>query len=183
MPVDWSKDREEAISAGPCMSFEIERKFLVRGDGWRAGVSGQTLIRQAYLATDGKASVRIRIRDNTTATLSVKSRPAQLRRLEVELPVSVLEAEAMMQLRNGAIIEKMRHLVPQDDLTWEVDVFRGENEGLLIAEIELRDEQQTIALPDWIGAEITGQAQYYNSALVLHPYQFWQRPCRAEKLA
>ena len=116
------------------MSFEIERKFLVRSDAWRAQVTGQVVIRQAYLATDGKASVRIRIRDNSSATLTVKSRPSALRRLELEFPVSVLEAEKMIQLRHGAVIDKVRYLVPQADLTWEVDVFAGENAGLVIAE-------------------------------------------------
>jgi adenylate cyclase len=166
------------------MSFEIERKFLLRNDTWRGQVTGQLAIRQAYLATDGKASVRVRIRDNSSATLTVKSRPTALRRMELEFPVQVLEAEAMIGLRNGAVIEKVRHLVPQDDLVWEIDVFAGENEGLIIAEIELHDENQDVALPDWIGTEITGQPQYYNSALVLRPYQSWsQRPTLAEKRA
>lgn len=166
------------------MSFEIERKFLVRDDGWRAGVSGRIAIRQAYLATDGKASVRVRIRDSASATLTVKSRPAEIRRLELEFPVGVLEAEKMIQLRNGAVIEKVRHLVPHDDVTFEVDVFSGENDGLVIAEVELRDEHQQVALPEWIGAEITGQLQYYNSALVLCPYSSWaQHPSAAEMRA
>jgi adenylate cyclase len=166
------------------MSFEIERKFLVRSDAWRAQVTGTIAIRQAYLATEGKASVRVRIRDNASATLSVKSRPASLRRLELEFPISVLEAEAMIPLRHGAVIEKVRHLVPHGDLTFEVDIFAGDNEGLVIAEIELRDEHQEIALPEWIGAEITGQLQYYNSALVLRPYQSWpQQPLLSEQSA
>ncbi len=155
------------------MAFEIERKFLVRNEGWRGGVSGQIAIRQAYLATDGNASVRVRIRDNSQATLNVKSRPATLRRLELEYPIPVIEAEAMIGLRHGAVIEKVRHLVPHGDLTFEIDVFAGENDGLVIAEIELRDEQQAFALPDWIGAEITGQPEYYNGALVLRPYRSW----------
>ena len=155
------------------MGIEIERKFLVRSDAWRAGVSGHIAIRQAYLATDGKASIRVRIRDNMSATLSVKSRSASLSRLELEYPIPVRDAEAMIQLRHGAVIEKVRHLVPHGDLTFEVDIFSGENDGLVIAEIELRDEHQAIALPDWIGAEITGQQQYYNSALVLRPYRSW----------
>ena len=166
------------------MAFEIERKFLVRSDGWRAEVSGQIAIRQAYLATDGNASVRVRIRDNREATLSVKSRPATLRRLELEYPVPVIEAEAMIGLRHSAVIEKVRHLVPHGDLTFEVDVFAGENEGLVIAEIELRDELQPFALPDWIGAEITGTPDYYNGALVLRPYRSWpQTAAVAEKSA
>ena len=155
------------------MSCEIERKFLVRNDAWRSQVTRTIAIRQAYLATEGKASVRVRIRDNTSATLTVKSRPASLRRLELEFPVPPIEAEAMIALRHGAVIEKNRHLVPHGDLTFEVDVFSGENDGLIIAEIELNDESQQVALPDWIGTEITGQPQYYNSALVLRPYRSW----------
>jgi adenylate cyclase len=155
------------------MSIEIERKFLVRDEAWRTQVSQTIAIRQAYLATEGKASVRVRIRDNETATLTVKSRPSSLRRLELEFPVPVLEAEAMIGLRHGAVVEKIRHLVPHGDLTFEVDVFSGENDGLIVAELELRHESQIVALPDWIGSEITGQPQYYNSALVLRPYQSW----------
>jgi adenylate cyclase len=161
------------------MAFEIERKFLVRSDGWRSEVSKRIAIRQAYLATEGNASVRVRIRDNLAATLSVKSRSTTLRRLELEYPVPVIEAEAMIGLRHGAVIEKVRHLVPHGDLTFEVDVFAGENEGLVIAEIELRDESQQFALPDWIGAEVTGQPDYYNGALVLRPYQSWPQDARA----
>ena len=166
------------------MSIEIERKFLVRNDAWRAQVVKTIAIRQAYLATEGNASVRVRIRDNLSATLSVKSRSASLSRLELEYPVPVPEAEAMIQLRHGAVIEKVRHLVPHGDLTFEVDVFSGDNTGLIIAEIELRDEHEDIALPDWIGAEITGQQQYYNGTLVLQPYRSWpQQAAVAENTA
>jgi adenylate cyclase len=172
-------DARRAVRGGCRVGIEIERKFLVRGDAWRAQVAGIVRIRQAYLATDGKASVRIRIRDDKSATLNVKSRPASLRRLELEYPIPVLEAEAMIGLRHGATLEKVRHLVPHGDLTFEVDVFSGENHGLIVAEIELQDERQEVVLPDWIGAEITGQAQYYNSALVLRPYQSWPQPADA----
>ncbi len=110
------------------MSFEIERKFLVRNDDWRALATSQMSIRQAYLASDGKASIRVRTRGDGTATLTVKSRPVDLRRLELEYDIPILEAEALMQLRQGAVIEKVRHLVPYRDLnlTWEIDVFAGE---------------------------------------------------------
>ena len=94
------------------MSFEIERKFLLRSDGWRALATSHTSIRQAYLASDGKASIRVRTRGDGTATLTVKSRPVDLRRLELEYDIPILEAEALMQLRQGAVIEKVRHLVP-----------------------------------------------------------------------
>lgn len=162
------------------MIFEIERKFLVLGDTWRAGVSRQVAIRQAYLSSNGNASVRVRIRDQASASLTVKSQPSALRRLELEFPVPVLEAENMIELRHGGVIDKMRHLVPQDDLTWEIDVFAGENQGLVIAEIELHDEHQAVALPEWIGDEITGEPQYYNSALVLRPFSRWAQPVRTE---
>ena len=163
------------------MSSEIERKFLVKSDAWRGKVTATLAIRQAYLTTDGKASVRVRIYDNTSAALTVKSLPATLRRLELEFPIPVPEAETMIGLCHGAVIEKVRHLVPYDGLTIDVDVFSGENAGLVMAEIELRDENERVALPDWIGAEITGQPQYYNSALAEQPYTTWtqQQPAMA----
>lgn len=157
------------------MSFEIERKFLVRGENWRQFAASQTPIRQAYLASGTKSSIRIRIKGNNIATLTIKSRPVDLRRLELEYPIPVLEAEALMQLRQGSIIEKVRHVVPLGPLSWEIDVFSGENSGLVIAEVELRDEHQTVELPSWIDTEVTGQQQYYNSTLVQRPYCSWHR--------
>ena len=155
------------------MSFEIERKFLVRSDAWRDLVSTQTTIRQAYLATNGKSSIRVRIRGDATATLTIKSRPADLRRLELEYPIPVLQAEALMPLREGSVIEKIRHIIPWGSLAWEIDVFSGENEGLTIAEIELKDVNQTVDLPTWIGREVTALPQYYNSFLVKQPFRSW----------
>jgi adenylate cyclase len=157
------------------MSFEIERKFLVCGDGWRKLATTRTSIRQAYLTSEGKASIRVRIKDDRAATLTIKSRPADLRRLELEYPIPILEAEALMPLRQGAVIEKTRHVVPCGDLAWEIDVFSGENLGLVVAEIELDDEHQRIELPAWIGAEVTGQPQYYNSYLEQRPFCSWSR--------
>lgn len=157
------------------MSFEIERKFLVRADGWRDLVTARMSLRQAYLSTDGRASVRVRIRDDSVATLSVKSRPQTIRRLELEYDIPVAEAEALMQIRNGAVIEKVRHVVPWHDLAWEIDVFAGDNAGLVVAEIELRHEHQPVELPAWVGAEVTGQPKYYNSFLVEHPFRSWPR--------
>jgi adenylate cyclase len=155
------------------VSFEIERKFLVIGDGWRAAATEQLQLRQAYLASDGKASIRVRIQDNRGATLTIKSRGAELRRLELEYGVPVLEAEAMIPLRHGSVIEKLRHKVPFAGLVWEVDVFAGDNEGLVIAEVELTHEQQPVELPPWVGAEVTRQAQYYNGSLALRPFTTW----------
>ena len=163
------------------MSFEIERKFLVRGDGWRALVASQTTIRQAYLASGAKSSTRVRICSDGTATLTIKSRPVDMRRLELEYPIPVLQAEALMQLREGSIIEKTRHLVPHGSLAWEIDVFSGENLGLIIAEVELKAVDQEITLPPWVGCEVTAQPQYYNSYLVQQPFNSWSM--RAQSLA
>jgi adenylate cyclase len=100
--------------------------------------------------------------------------------LEYDIPV--LEAEALMQLRRGSVIEKSRYAVPCGDLVWQVDVFSGDNAGLTIAEIELRHEHQRIELPDWIGAEVTGQRPYYNSVLAEHPFSSWPRGHAAESI-
>ncbi|MGE0702075.1 MAG: CYTH domain-containing protein [Hyphomicrobiaceae bacterium] len=155
------------------MAFEIERKFLVRDESWRKGVQRSTRIRQAYLSNDGKASIRVRIKDGSRAILTIKSRGSSLRRLEFEHEIPLLEAEALIGLRHGAVLEKVRHEVPAGCLTWEIDEFLGENEGLVLAEVELRSEDQTVDLPEWIGVEVTRQAQYYNSALSLLPFSAW----------
>jgi adenylate cyclase len=158
------------------MGFEIERKFLVRGSEWQQIASKYTEIRQAYLSLGGKSSVRVRISDNHTATLTVKSRPAELRRLELEYPIPTLEAEALIVLREGSVVEKVRYLLPWNDLAWEIDVFSGENFGVVLAEIELRNERQPIDLPPWIGKEVTGQQQYYNGFLAQRPFSSWSHP-------
>jgi adenylate cyclase len=161
------------------MGFEIERRFLVHGNGWRHLAAQHTDIRQAYLTPGNKASVRVRISDSSTATLTVKSRPAKLRRLELEYAIPVLEAEALIALREGSVVEKRRYQVPCcGDLTWEVDVFSGENLGLVIAEIELRHEHQHIDLPPWIGLEVTGRPPYYNGCLAQRPFSSWPSEVR-----
>jgi adenylate cyclase len=157
------------------VGFEIERKFLVRNGAWRDKATRRTLIRQAYLGTANKSSIRVRINDDGVATLTIKSRPVELKRLELEYPIPVAEAEALIRLREGSVVEKLRHIVPWHDLAWEIDVFTGDNSGLLIAEIELRDARQTVELPGWIGGEVTGQAQYYNSFLAHRPFCSWAR--------
>jgi adenylate cyclase len=165
------------------MNFEIERKFLVTGDQWRALVKNQKRIRQAYLGANGRASIRVRIIHDEKATLTFKSRGASLRRLELEYPVPILEAEALMSLREGEVIEKVRYDVPIGNLTWEVDVFSGDNEGLILAEVELEHEHQDVELPGWVGTEVTGQAQYYNSALTLNPFGGWSNESSLEQRA
>jgi adenylate cyclase len=148
---------------------EIERKFLVRGDGWREAADRGCVIEQAYLAMTDAVSVRIRIRDAATATLTIKSRAVALRRQEYEFPIPVEKAGALMTLRTGSLIEKMRYKVPCVGLVWEIDVFQGANAGLVIAEIELEHEVQTFERPAWLGEEVTGVKRYYNASLALIP--------------
>src|SRR6201996_7701324 len=124
------------------MAFEIERKFLVIDDAWRQAVREESFIRQAYLTGHDKASIRVRIRDNRSATLTIKSRGADLKRLELEYEIPVLEAEAMLPLRRGSIIEKRRAIVPVQGHLWEIDTFFGDNIGLVLAEIELKSETE-----------------------------------------
>jgi adenylate cyclase len=155
------------------MAMEIERKFLVRNDDWRAAVTRSKGICQGYLDRNETLSTRIRVVDKSAATLTIKSSRAGLRRLEFEYAIPHEDAEQLLKLRRGGLVVKTRHIVPWHGLTWEIDVFEGDNAGLVIAEIELDHETQKFKLPPWLGAEITGQPQYYNSTLSERPYCAW----------
>jgi adenylate cyclase len=162
------------------MAFEIERKFLVRNEGWRKLATTTASIRQAYLASGDRSSTRVRIKNGTDATLTIKSKRAELRRLEIEYPISVLDAEALIALRESGVIEKARHTIPWHNRSWEIDVFSGENLGLIIAEIELRAEHESFEPPSWLGVEVTGQQQYYNGSLARRPFCQWSAPASAD---
>jgi adenylate cyclase len=163
------------------MVVEIERKFLVRNEVWRSLVTAEATIRQAYLASGERSTTRVRIKNGSNATVTIKSKRAELRRLEIEYPISVLDAEALLSLRHSGLIEKTRFIVPWREHRWEVDVFSGDNDGLVIAEIELRHEDETFDRPPWLGIEITGQSQYYNGSLARQPFRQWpsQRSAKA----
>ncbi|MDX2204285.1 MAG: CYTH domain-containing protein [Hyphomicrobiaceae bacterium] len=161
------------------MAIEIERKFLVADGAWRSGVVRSLRIRQAYLRADAKASIRVRIYDDNRAMLTVKTSRADLRRNEFEYELPVIEAEMMLSLRQGHVIDKVRHHVPFEGLTWEVDVFEGDNAGLCVAEVELAAVDQAVPLPPWVGQEVTGQAQYYNGALSQLPFACWTADMQA----
>jgi adenylate cyclase len=167
------------------MAIEIERKFLVRSDEWRAHVQRHIGIRQGYLSGGGGLSTRIRIVDGADATLTIKSGRAGLRRLEFEYPIPLADAEQLMSLCQAAAIDKVRHVVPWQGMTWEIDVFEGDNAGLVVAEVELDHEGRQLDPPRWIGAEITGQSRYYNSSLVRHPFRLWdtEHPAPAAPLS
>ena len=146
------------------MAKEIERKFLVRGDHWRNLVTERLILRQGYIASMDGRSVRVRLTNDTKATLTIKIGKAMTRdEFEYEIPVD--DAEELLGTAIGLVIEKTRHKVPFKDFVWEVDVFRGAHRGLVIAEVEMSSENDNPELPDWIGREVTGEYRYSNQAL------------------
>lgn len=149
------------------MGVEVERKFLVAGGGWRAGAPAVS-IRQGYLSVGAGATVRVRIAGDA-AFLTVKSVAAGASRAEFEYPVPLADAEAMLELCPPPHIEKTRYFVEVHDRTWTVDVFAGDNCGLVLAEVELEHPDDPVRLPDWVGEEVTDDPRYRNSALALIP--------------
>lgn len=149
------------------MGVEIERKFLVKSDAWQQHGGERTHIVQAYIAQGEKAQVRVRIRNGEHAVLTVKSREPGLRRAEFEYPIPIADARAMLRLRTGSLVEKTRTAVRHGGLLWEVDVFSGDLSGLILAEVELDEGGQNVALPCWVGREVTDDPRYYNAALAL----------------
>jgi CYTH domain-containing protein len=153
------------------MGTEIERKYLVKGDRWKNLAQG-VLYRQGYLATVGKATVRVRV-IGELGYLTIKGENIGTVRSEFEYPIPVEDAEEMLNtLCDRPLIEKFRYIIPYGNLLWEVDEFLGDNAGLIIAEVELENEHQQVILPDWIDKEVT-EAKYFNSNLVRLPYKQW----------
>lgn len=142
------------------MGLEIERKFLLCNEDWRAQVETSTAIRQAYLGGDG-VSVRIRIADKQS-WLNVKAMQMGISRQDFEYPVPLEDAEAMYALARGGEIRKIRHYVAYKDHTWEIDEFQGDHQGLIVAEIELQQVDQWFEKPPWLGQEVTDDERYYN---------------------
>lgn len=130
---------------------------------------------QAYLAETDRAVLRVRIEDGARAAMTVKSAVAGLTRQEFEYAIPLAEAEEMAALRQGAVLEKVRFLVPHAGREWEVDVYAGENAGLILAEIELESETAEFVPPGWLGTEVTGDARYYASRLSRNPFGAWTR--------
>lgn len=154
------------------MAQEIERKFLVVGDAWRK-LGEATVFRQGYLSTVKERTVRVRIVGDK-GYLTVKGLSIGAKRAEFEYEIPAADADAMLnELCELPLIEKTRCKIPVGDLIWEVDEFVGDNEGLIVAEVELSDEDQEIRLPDWIGEEVTDDPRYFNVNLVAHPYKNW----------
>lgn len=156
------------------MAVEIERKFVVNQDKWQPMDEG-LLYRQGYIYTINSNTVRVRIA-GSKGYLTLKSKAQNMTRSEFEYEIPVNDASEMLEiLCDRPLIEKIRYKVLYNQLIWEVDQFLGENEGLILAEVELKSENQVIELPDWISLEVTHDHRYFNSYLAKHPYNQWHR--------
>jgi adenylate cyclase len=154
------------------MPREIERKFLLKNDSWRSQVHTSRPLLQGYLCGNARASARVRI-DGDHANLNVKSATLGVERLEFEYPIPVEHARVLLSELAGEVIEKTRHELRHDGHLWEIDEFAGENAGLIVAEIELGDANESFGRPDWLGDEVSGHPRYYNTELARHPYSRW----------
>ena len=156
------------------MGTEIERKFLVIGGGWRAGAAAEVM-RQGYISREPGRTVRVRVA-GARAYLTLKGARQGLRRAEFEYEIPLADGVALLtELCQPVLVEKTRHRVVFAGLTWEVDEFANANAGLVLAEVELEHEAQPVALPPWVGAEVSTDAHYTNAYLSVHPYSTWPR--------
>lgn len=153
------------------MSKEIERKFLIKNEDWRKNAKGSYL-KQGYLSSETNRTVRVRIKGDK-GFLTIKTATIGISRFEYEYEIPLNDAKELLDLCPRPIIEKTRYEVPYENNLWEVDVFEGENKGLIFAEVELANEDQKVSIPDWIGEEITDNPAYRNSNLAKRPFSKW----------
>lgn len=155
------------------MATEIEHKFTVVNDTWKENVKSQSYYKQGYLSSDKSCSIRVRI-SGDKAYLNIKSATLGVQRREYEYAIPTDDAEEMLeQLCEGPLIEKTRYFVDYAGKTWEVDVFEGDNKGLVVAEIELGHPDEPFEVPNWAGEDVSDDPRYYNVCLVKHPYKDW----------
>jgi len=156
------------------MAVEIEHKFLLANNEWRKQISYSVKYKQGYLSAVATSSIRVRITDEQ-AWLNIKSATIGTHRHEYEYEIPLSDAhEIMTNLCRKPIVEKTRHLVIHDGNTWEIDEFEGDNDGLIVAEIELTEVGATFSTPTWLGEEVTSDHRYYNNNLASHPYSIWR---------
>lgn len=159
------------------MAREIERKFLLKNNDWKNLAHQQTPFAQGYLTpldANAKSSVRIRI-EGVNANINIKSLEIGLSRDEYEYSIDFDDAKKMLAtLAVGPVIEKIRYLVKFGQHIWEIDEFSGDNAGLVVAEVEIADENETVEMPDWVGREVTQEKRFYNISLTDYPYCDWQ---------
>ncbi len=156
------------------MPFEIEKKFLVAGDTFKQDAEKQVHIVQGYLSTVPERTVRVRIKDDTGyLTIKGKSNESGASRYEWEKEININEAKELLEICEAGVIDKTRFLVTSGAHTFEVDEFYGDNQGLVVAEVELDSEDEAFEKPKWITEEVTGQNKYYNAMLMQNPYKNW----------
>ncbi len=154
--------------------IEIERKFLVTSEEFKTEAFKSSVIKQGYLNSHPERTIRIRIQDKKAfLTIKGKSSESGLTRFEWEKEIPLEEALELLKLCEPGTIEKVRYLVKSKEFTFEVDEFSGNNQGLIVAEIELHSEEDIFEKPSWLGEEVTGNNQYYNSQLCINPYKNW----------
>jgi adenylate cyclase len=157
------------------MGVEIERKFRVMNDDWRAAVQREEWLRQGYMASSPQVSIRVRT-DGRQGYLNIKGATLGVERAEYDYPIPANEADELLDtLCDRPLIEKTRYHLEYAGYHWEVDVFAGDNAGLVVAEIELPAVDAPFARPPWVGAEVSDDPRYYNVSLVHHPYKDWER--------
>ena len=156
------------------MGTEVERKFLVCNDSWRSQTYKHAHYRQGYLSSDKGCSIRVRIAGDR-GYLNIKSATLSVTRKEYEYQIPREDADELLdQLCHGPLIEKTRYFVKSGNHVWEIDLFEGDNAGLIVAEIELAHEDEPFARPEWLGEEVSHDPRYYNVCLVKHPYKDWE---------
>lgn len=156
------------------MNLEIERKFLIKNLNFKKESFKKRYLKQGYLNTNKERTVRVRISDDKAfLTIKGKSNTNGTTRFEWEKEIEIVDAEQLLLLSETTIIEKTRYYIKSEEFVFEVDEFNGENNGLLLAEIELKNENQKFKKPDWLGKEVTGNEKYYNSFLSKKPFTTW----------
>ncbi len=154
------------------MGLEIERKFLLKNDNWKIEGLESVFMQQGYLNSYKERTVRVRIAGDL-GFLTIKGKTIGLTRKEFEYSIPLIDAQSLMQMCEQPTIEKTRFIKKDRGNVWEIDVFYGENEGLVLAEIELENENQTIDLPTWVGKEVSSDPKYFNASLIANPYKNW----------
>ena len=154
------------------MAKEIERKFLVQAS-WKPQDEG-IKIAQGYLSTVPERTVRVRIKGDK-GYLTIKGKNQGISRAEFEYEIPLGDAEELLKLAEQPILSKTRYLEQHGNRLWEIDVFAGENQGLVVAEVELPDEQAEFSRPDWLGQEVSGDVRYYNANLIKNPFSLWKK--------
>lgn len=155
------------------MATEIERKFLVLNDNWRENIDKYDYMVQGYMTNNEKSSIRIRTHGRT-AKLNIKSKTIGIQRSEYEYSIPLNEAKEILDsLCYKPLIEKTRYYIKHVEHLWEIDVFEGENKGLIVSEIELSSPNESFSMPDWAGKEVSQDPRYYNTCLISNPYKNW----------